>query len=223
MPTTSTEQRRRIRHTPDQGEAIKHEVRKVGPTGVITEPEITDGHATAGLPYLRRLQYTGNRVAFVAAPYGDGPSSKAVAIASHLPDSIERDFFGDGPPLELARASLEFANSTGLDFGASAEEVAKVLAQYRAVVFVNMTSFLAATSRNDNSLVFVDTLAWIRRSWPYPLPPESTYFAQRFFDYGFSSDLEGADSFYATSAIVPKTLTPPKGLTATPSKSPIVH
>jgi hypothetical protein len=223
MPITSTEQRRRIRHPPDQGAAIKDKIRIVDPTGVITGPRVKAGRATAGLPCLHRLQYTGNRVAFVAAPYGFGPSSKAVAISSHLPDSIERDFFGAGPPLDLARASLEFANCTRLDFGAPAEEVAEVLAQYRVVVFVNTTRFLAAASRNDNSLMFVDTLAWIRGSWPCPLPPESAYFAQRFFDYGFSADLEGADSFYATSAIVPKTLTTPKDPTAIPSKSPIVH
>src|SRR5688572_17453745 len=97
----------------------------------------TDGARKASHSYFAHIRYShskGKRIAFVAAPYGFGPSSKAVAISTHLPKSISRDFFGDGPPLELARASSEFCTCTRLDFTARPGEVAKIMADYGAVV-----------------------------------------------------------------------------------------
>src|ERR1043166_6891771 len=108
---------------------------------------------------------TTDSVAFVAAPYGFGPSSKAIAISSYLPRSIERVFFGDGPSLDLARDSGEFCACTRLDFGMSGVEVAEAMSRYRILVFVNSTRFLYNCSQSDASIVFVDTLAWIRESW----------------------------------------------------------
>lgn len=166
---------------------------------------------------------TSDCIAFVAAPYGFGPSSKAIAISSHLPRSIKRVFFGDGPPLDLARASREFSICIKLDFNTPADEVAEVMSRYRTLVFVNSTRFLAAASLTVASVVFVDTLAWIRRSWPSPLPTLSAYFAQRFFDHAFAADLESASSFHATGAIVPKTFAEPQDESIASRKSPIVH
>ena len=101
--------------------------------------------------------------------------------------------------------------------------MAKVLASYRAVVFINTTRFLAAASLSASALVFVDTLAWIRGSWPSPLPQQSAYFAQRFFDYGFSADLKAETSFHAINAIVAKPLITSKDQIITPKQSPIIH
>ncbi len=178
--------------------------------------------ATTRFPWLPS-PITKNCVAFVAAPYGFGPSSKAIAIASHLPNSIERVFYSDGPALDLALASREFRKCIRLDFNAPPNKVGEIMSRYRSVVFVNTTRFLTASSQKGNSLVFVDTLAWIRRSGISSLPPLSAYFAQRFYNHCFADDLESTGFFQATGAIVPKMFTNPKWESIASKKSPIVH
>lgn len=181
------------------------------------------GLAPAELPGLFYTPMINNGVAFVAAPYGFGPSSKAIAISSHLPRSIKRVFFGDGPSLDLARASHEFSICVKLDFNTKVDEVAAVLSRYRVVVFVNTTRFLAASSPKVDSLIFVDTLAWIRRPQLSALPTLSAYFAQRFFNHDFAADLESASCFCATGAIVPKSLAHSLYKRTPSEKSPIIH
>lgn len=174
-------------------------------------------------PRPHGLPRTGESVAFIAAPYGFGPSSKAIAICSYLPRSIKRVFFGDGPPLELAKSSREFSMCQRLDFNMPADEVAEIMGRYRTLVFVNSTRFLAACSLTCASVLFVDTLAWVRKSLPFSLPTLSGYFAQRFFDHPFAADLDSASYFHATGAIVPKTLAESQNEDIVSRKAPIVH
>lgn len=162
-------------------------------------------------------------IAFIAAPYGFGPTSKAIAISSHLPLSTQRDYFGDGPPLELARGSGTFSRCIKLDFAAPTEAVADILRNYRTLVFVNTARFLSAVSRRGTSVVFVDTLAWLRHPCPAGLPAISAYFAQRFFDHPFASTLASATAFRPTGAIVPLPLGGPRRPGVPAPKSPLVH
>lgn len=164
-----------------------------------------------------------NCIAFVAAPYGFGPSSKAIAISSYFPSSINSDFFSDGPALDLALASREFRKCIRLDFNAPPNKVGEIMSRYRSVVFVNTTRFLKACSQKGNSLVFVDTLAWIRRAGISSLPPLNAYFAQRFYNHCFADGLESTGFFQATGAIVPKMFANPKWESIASKKSPIVH
>lgn len=165
-------------------------------------------------------------VAFIAAPYGFGPSSKAIAISSHLPRSINRVFFGDGPPLDMARRSNEFSSCLRLDFNLQETRAAELLSEYPVLVFVNSMRFLRASSLTCDAIMFVDTLAWLRTSRQLCSTSLSAYFAQRFFDYPFPADLESTDCFRAVGAIVPKTLIPRSGDAdeiELYAKSPIVH
>jgi hypothetical protein len=166
---------------------------------------------------------TSDCVAFVAAPYGFGPASKAIAISSHLPRAIRRVFFGDGPSLDLARASCEFSTCTSLDFDTPAQSVANILSPYGTLVFVNSTRFLTLSSKTGASVVFVDTLAWTRGTRPSQLPTLSAYFAQRFFDHDFAAELESARSFHATGAIVPRAFAEPRDQRRISKRPPIVH
>jgi hypothetical protein len=141
--------------------------------------------------------------AFIAAPYGFGPSSKAIAISSHLPRSIDRVFFSDGPPLELAQRSNEFSSCVQLDFTWQEDRVAELLSSHSVLVFVNSTRFIPASSREVGSIILVDTLAWLRKSRPACSRLLTAYFAQRFFDHCFSTDITSMENFHAVGAIVP--------------------
>jgi hypothetical protein len=163
-----------------------------------------------------------DRVAFVAAPYGFGPSSKAIAISSHLPKSLRSVFFGDGPPLELARSSGAFSDCFRLDFRTSSEPLAEALSSYGTVVFVNSTRYLDLSSRRASSVIFVDTLAWLRSSRPVRFSTQSAYFGQRFFDRAFAHDLE-TETFHPTGAIVARTITEGRAATGVAGKTPVVH
>jgi hypothetical protein len=107
-----------------------------------------------------------NAVAFIAAPYGFGPSSKAIAISSYLPRSLHRVFFSDGPPLEMAQRSQEFSNCFRLDFEASKDSAVQLLSTYSTLVFVNTTRFITASPQSGQSIILVETLGWLRGSPP---------------------------------------------------------
>jgi len=169
-----------------------------------------------------------NSVAFIVAPYGFGPSSKAIAISSFLPNSIERVYFGDGPPLEVAKSSNQFSKCVKIDFLQPGERIATILSAYKVLVFINTMRFVPAMSKIHNSLIFVDTLAWLRKSQPLCLHLVKAYFAQRFFHYNVSSILTLNDNFYLTGAIVPKTINFTISVTKEEKllskvKSPIIH
>jgi hypothetical protein len=167
---------------------------------------------------------TGDSVAFVAAPYGFGPSSKAIAISSHLPRSMGRVFLGDGPSLEMARHSNEFSACIRLDFATPANLVADVLSRYGGVIFVNSTRFVAAATATVGAVTFVDTLAWLRAQ-RLALPTAAVYFAQAFFDHAFSADLKAAANVRVTGAIVPAPLTAMRAPDRPDryARSPVVH
>jgi len=164
-------------------------------------------------------------VAFVAAPYGFGPSSKAVAISSYLPRWINRTFFGDGPALKMAQKSNQFSSCLRLDFSVHEAHAAEILAEHPVVVFINSMRFLRAASRACEAVIFVDTLAWLRTSPCSCSKSLKAYFAQRFFDHPFPESLNESANFQAVGAIVPKTLIPANdGADIEPDrKSPIVH
>lgn len=166
-------------------------------------------------------------VAFIAAPYGFGPSSKAIAISSHLPRAVHRVFFSDGPPLEMAQRSQEFSDCFQLDFGTSLESAAGLLSSFRTLVFVNTTRFIGASPRPGQSTILVETLGWLRASRPACSHALRAYFAQRFFDHPFSADLEAMDIFHEIGAIVPKAISVESSKAAReawrPGRAPIVH
>lgn len=166
-------------------------------------------------------------VAFIAAPYGFGPSSKAIAISSHLPRSIDRVFYSDGPPLELAQRSNEFSSCVKLDFTSQADRAAELLSSHGVRVFVNSTRFIPASSTAVGSIILVDTLAWLRKSRPSCSHLLTAYFAQRFFDHCFSADITSMEDFHAVGAIVPKAISAKSNSTnrADPirAKSPLIH
>ena len=105
-------------------------------------------------------------IAFIAAPYGFGPSPKAVAISSYLPRSIERVFLSDGPQLEMARSSNEFSSCVRLDFSSDGESVNERLSSFDVLIFVNSTRFISASAKPGRSMVLVETLAWLRENRP---------------------------------------------------------
>lgn len=164
-------------------------------------------------------------VAFIAAPYGFGPSSKAIAVSSHLPRSINRVFLSDGPPLELAQRSNEFSSCVQLDFTLQEDRAAELLSSYSVLVFVNSTRFIPASSKAVPSIILVDTLAWLRKSPPSGSRLLTAYFAQRFFDHCFSADITSMENFHAVGAIVPKAIKSDYGTHADPIrvKSPLIH
>src|ERR1700735_5307211 len=165
-------------------------------------------------------------VAFIAAPYGFGPTSKAIAISSHLPRTIERVFFSDGPPLELAQRSNEFSECIRLNFGSSPEGAERLLSSYKILLFINTTRFITPSSKAGRTVILVDTLGWLRASRPSCFSFLSAYFAQRFFDHPFASDIELMDNFHEIGAIVPKAISVTSNATLAGSiahKSPIIH
>lgn len=166
-----------------------------------------------------------NSVAFIAAPYGFGPSSKAVAISSYLPRSIERVFVSEGPPLEMARGSNEFSTCIHLDFSAEIESVEKQLSSYDVLVFINSTRFILPSITTGRPTILVETLAWLRDARPPCAPLLSAYFAQGFFHWPFASELESMENFYAIGVIVPRTVSAAFGANgaSSPTKSPLVH
>ena len=143
-------------------------------------------------------------VAFIAAPYGFGPTSKAIAISSYLPRWIKKVFLSDGPPLELAKQSNEFSTTARLNFACDADCAAERLSEYEVLVFVNSTRFIEASSKVAESVIFVDTLAWLRDSRPKCHDLLDSYFAQRFFQHPFSPDLMALENFQPVGAIIPK-------------------
>ena len=145
-------------------------------------------------------------VAFVAAPYGFGPSSKAISISSHLPPSVSRVFFSDGPALDLAACSGAFHHCRQLSFSSSTAMAPVKLTDFRVIVFVNSTRFITAPPNNEQTIVFVDTLAWLRKSIPTFANSVDAFFAQRFFGQQFLEELSSTSSFHSVGAIVSKSI-----------------
>lgn len=167
-----------------------------------------------------------NSVAFISAPYGFGPSSKAVAISSYLPQSVQRVFWGYGPTLEMARRSHVFSSCVELDFGAGPECVARRLAPFDVLIFINTTRFISASAVGSRPTVLVETLAWLRDVPPPCSPLLSAYFAQRFFHQPFTPELVSLSNFIPIGAILPLNISagPHFGRNLAPSRrSPIVH
>ena len=165
-------------------------------------------------------------VAFIAAPYGYGPSSKAVAISSHLPRSIHRVHLGYGPALGMARSSNAFSSCVELDFNSRPACVAKQLASYDVLVFINSTRFISAAATEGRPIILVETLAWLRDAPPPCSSLLSAYFAQRFFHHPFSPELEALDNFTVVDAILPASISPVSRLDPRPTsrpKSPLIH
>lgn len=164
-------------------------------------------------------------VAFVAAPYGFGPSSKAVAISSYLPACIQRVFIGQGPALEMAYRSNEFSTCMKLDFRGSPTTAEQLLLGFDALVFVNSTRFLSESVTTQRPTILVDTLAWLRVTPPPLVANLRAFFAQRFFDHEFSSVLKGIPNFCPVGPILPKSFV---GVvngkrSAFTTKGPVVH
>src|SRR5262245_47927121 len=105
-------------------------------------------------------------VAFIAAPYGFGPCSKAVAISSYLPRSVDRVVSSDGRPLEMAHRSQQFSHCFQLDLTISQDSAAQMLSSYRPLVFVNTTRFIGGSPQLGQSTILVETLGWLRASPP---------------------------------------------------------
>ena len=165
-------------------------------------------------------------IAFIAAPYGYGPSSKAIAISSHLPRSIRRVFLGYGPALHLARSSKEFSSCIELNFNSRRECIAKLTAPYDVLIFVNTTRFISTPVTVGRPTILVETLAWLRDKPPSCASLLSVYFAQQFFHHPFSHELDALCNFTVVGAILPSSILAVMSSenTSTPTlKSPLVH
>lgn len=164
-------------------------------------------------------------VAFIVAPYGFGPSSKAVAISSYLPRSVDRVFVGQGPPLEMARQSDEFSACVPLNFHNGAGDASALLAGFDVLIFVNSTRFISASLISGRPAILVETLAWLRDEPPPGAPMLCAFFAQRFLDHPFCPALEAMANFFAIGPIVPKGLSAAQRNVRTPGpvRSPILH
>lgn len=163
-------------------------------------------------------------VAFIAAPYGFGPSAKAIAISSYLPRSLDRVFVGQGPPLEMAELSKEFTSCHHLDFGASAIAAARTLSQFDVLVFINTNRFISRLVVASRPAILVETLAWLRNEPPACAPVLKSFFAQRFFSHPFAPSVELLANFHAVGPIMPKSMA---GSVQKPTElglqSPILH
>ncbi|MCP4099448.1 MAG: hypothetical protein GY748_24770 [Planctomycetaceae bacterium] len=146
-------------------------------------------------------------VAFVAAPYGYGPTSKAIAIASYLPKEIHSTFLGDGPPLQLARSSGVFSSHFCLPLNTEANKAGEYLKQFDVLVFVNSTRFITAALAKTIKIVLVETLAWLRDAAPACHPLLSAFFAQKFFDYKFPNKLTDLENFHEVGVVAPASIT----------------
>lgn len=164
-------------------------------------------------------------IAFVAAPYGFGPSSKAIAISSYLPRSIERAFLSEAPQIAMARRAGEFSSYVHLDFRTDREIVTSLFSAYDVLVFVNSTRYMAQVIKLGRPTILVETLAWLREEPPQGASALSGYFAQRFFDHPFGPQLEAIKNFQPVGAIVPKTIAIADGgkHRTCAKKSPLLH
>lgn len=163
-------------------------------------------------------------VAFVAAPYGFGPSSKAIAISSILPPSVERIFVGQGPSLDMARQSKEFASCVNADFRGDTTSNSTPLLDYDMLVFINSTRFMSASVVAKRPTFLVDTLAWLRQEPPPNVAGLHAFFGQRFFNHRFSPAIERLHNFRAVGPIMPKNranFSSPQN--PVPRRLPIVH
>jgi hypothetical protein len=165
-----------------------------------------------------------SRVAFIAAPYGFGPSAKAVAISSCLTRSVERVFLSQGPPLEMARRSKEFSAYFDLDFRNGPDAAARALRDFDVLVFINSTRFITATIVEGRPTILVETLAWLRDTPPPCASLLTAFFAQRFFDHAFAPALKALPYFQAVGPIVPQNISTAATLQGVaPQQTPIVH
>ena len=164
-------------------------------------------------------------VAFVVAPYGFGPLSKALAVSSYLPRDIDRVFIGIGASFDEAKRIDEFTACVPLDFTSSPTDVQELLAGFDCLLFINTTRFIRAASAASRPTMLLETLAWLRRSKPDCSHLLTAYFAQKFMDVAFIDALEKMEQFCPVGAIIPRQ--PLDGLRTRSQnrekRSPILH
>ena len=162
-------------------------------------------------------------IAFVGGPYGYGPSSKAIAISSHLPRSLPRIFFGDGPPFDMAQRSAEFSECVRIDFNSPTRLVWEALSSFRVIIFVNTTRFISPDLSDGRSVILVETLGWLRTAQLSCSDAIKAYFAQVFFEHPFSSELKSMRNFKKVGAIVPAAISESQRPHNQGEKVPLVH
>lgn len=136
-----------------------------------------------------------NHVAFIAAPYGYGPVSKAVAISTYLPSSISRTFIGDGPSIALAQKSRAFNRCIRIDFTQRIEHIQECLAKFQVLVFINTTRFIGAWCKANHYVIYVDTLAWLHGEPPPNAGLAHSYVGQTFFHHPVCDQLSQMATF----------------------------
>lgn len=188
-------------------------------------PAAPRGDGTKSHGYLERRLRVSHSVAFVAAPYGFGPSSKAMAISSCLPRSLRRVFVGQGPSLAMARRSNEFSSCMHIDFRGSTSAAEQMLMEFDALVFVNSARFITSSLMANRPTILVETLAWLRSTPPKQVANLRGFFVQRFFDHPLSSALETAPNLHLVGPIVPRSIArAAESLRTAPlTRGPIVH
>ena len=140
----------------------------------------------------------------IAAPYGFGPTSKAIAIASFFPAHAKPTFLSEGPPLELARSSAAFGDCLKLPFNAAPNVAEDALAEFDILLFVNSTRFITPSLAEKLSVILVETLAWLRDGPPDCHSYLRAFFAQNFFNRSFPEEIANLENFREVGAILPQ-------------------
>lgn len=122
------------------------------------------------------------KVGIFAAPFGLGPSAKAVAIASHLSSRVQTHFFSSEVCARFAFKSGMFHSVETIEFEkpfAATREIAKM----DAIISVNTTRFHEHVISQSKPHFFLDTLAWARANPPTLLNDIEAYYIQSFFGH----------------------------------------
>jgi len=120
-------------------------------------------------------------VVFTAAPYGYGPTAKAISIAEELIGECESIFVGMEPGVSLARNSVFSRVIETADRDVWNSESLRTLAQADLLVSALDYRSLPLAAAHGVSSVFIDTLLWLRDEPPPHTELADAYIAQRFF------------------------------------------
>ena len=116
----------------------------------------------------------------IAAPYGLGPASKAIAVAHASKGTYLCTFVGSQAACTIAANTNLFDHIEKIDYSSQYGSANISCQNAMHTIFINTTRFISNRAALPGKLYMVDTLAWMRTSPPTGILHLQKYYAQAY-------------------------------------------
>lgn len=138
----------------------------------------------------------------IAAPYGLGPASKAIALAHAAKGKFRCSFIGSLTACSIAKLTNLFEHVDQIDYSSQFGSAHSSCQTASHTVFINTTRFISNRAKLPGKLYMVDTLAWMRTSPPNGAHHLEKYYVQTYISNQLASSIVSLGSTHEVEPII---------------------